>query len=77
MGQQDSGVTVSREYLEFLLRSARRAGTFLIVPHGADADAVNMLTCQGYVRRHLGHIVLTLKGQEHLRHASRVAALSA
>ena len=67
MGQHDSGATVSREYLDYLLQSARRAGTFLIVPHDTCPRAVDALTCEGYIRKHLGHLVLTLKGQDHRR----------
>ena len=71
MDNDNTGAALPSQHID-ILWSARRAGTFLIVPRGKCADALAAMKREGYLRDHLGHVMLTPKGHEQRRQTSRL-----
>lgn len=67
MGHGDAGGRLSPVDIEAILRSARRAGTFLIVPRHHGDDAIGAMRAAGLLRDRVGHLVLTPKGEQRRR----------
>ena len=74
MTKHGAGTPLLPEDIERILWSARRAGTILILPREQSQPTIDALTDQGLVRRQLGHIVLTLQGQERRRKCAQYMA---
>ena len=74
MTKHGAGTPLLPEDMERILWSARRAGTILILPREQSQPTIDALTDQGLVRRQLGHIVLTLQGQERRRKCAHYMA---
>lgn len=77
MAKHGSGTPLPPDEIERILWSARRAGTILILPREQPQPTIDALTDQGLVRRQLGHIVLTLQGQERRRKCAHYMAAMA
>jgi len=77
MAKHGSGTPLQPDEIERILWSARRAGTILILPREQPQRTIDALTDEGLVRRQLGHIVLTMQGQERRRKCAHYMAAHA
>lgn len=63
----ECGGRPAADQVERILWTARSAGSTLIISRGHDPATIRLLFAEGLIRERLGHLVLTLKGQQRRR----------